>query len=177
MSTSTLFVDLDGTLITTDTLIVSTRQLLGRRPWSIFMLPFWLLKGRAHLKEQIARRVSLDVSKLPYNAKVLEFINAERAKDRPVVLATAANYRFGQAVAAYLDCFDQAIGSSGAANIKGTEKLKIIRDHIGDQPFDYMGDSMADVPIFAAAAQPIAVNPSAKLKAELEKMNKPFITL
>ena len=32
-------------------------------------------------------------------------------------------------------------------------------------------------PIFAAAAQPIAVNPSTKLLAALKKMDKPFLTL
>ena len=49
-----LCVDLDGTLIKTDLLWESLLALLKQRPLSIFQLPFWLLKGRAHFKHEIA---------------------------------------------------------------------------------------------------------------------------
>ena len=56
-----LFVDLDGTLVRTDTLVESVLALLRRRPLMLFVLPFWLLRGKALLKEEIARRVELSV--------------------------------------------------------------------------------------------------------------------
>lgn len=39
-------VDLDGTLTFTDTLHESLIQLLRDRPYYLFLLPIWLLKGK-----------------------------------------------------------------------------------------------------------------------------------
>ncbi|UCF90211.1 MAG: hypothetical protein JSW39_18180, partial [Desulfobacterales bacterium] len=57
-----LVVDLDGTLIKTDVLVESFWALFTQNPLYIFVLPFWGLKGKAYLKEQISQRVALDVS-------------------------------------------------------------------------------------------------------------------
>ena len=50
-----LCVDMDGTLIRTDVLWESMALLLKRRPLDLLLAPFWLLRGRANLKRQIAR--------------------------------------------------------------------------------------------------------------------------
>src|SRR5665811_829478 len=67
-------VDLDGTLVKTDLLLESLLALLKQTPYFVFCLPFWLLKGKAYLKQQIASRVSLDVSVLPYRDDVLDYL-------------------------------------------------------------------------------------------------------
>ncbi|MEO0923742.1 MAG: hypothetical protein AAFY09_13405 [Pseudomonadota bacterium] len=59
-----LCVDLDGTLTRTDTLWESLIALLSANPLTLFLIIPWLLKGRAHLKSEIARRVDLDPTKL-----------------------------------------------------------------------------------------------------------------
>ena len=74
-----LVVDLDGTLIKTDLLLESILALLKRGPHYLFMLPVWLLKGKAHLKQQIARRISLDVRMLPYHNDVLNYLKTQHA--------------------------------------------------------------------------------------------------
>ena len=61
-------VDLDGTLIASDSLVESLLALLKRQPWCIFLLPAWALKGKVALKAEIARRVHLRVETLPYRA-------------------------------------------------------------------------------------------------------------
>jgi len=86
-----LCVDLDRTLVKTDILLESVLVLFRTQPWRIFLLPFWLLSGKAYLKTQLASRVDIDVSVLPYNEDVIEFIRAEKSKGRNIVLVTATN--------------------------------------------------------------------------------------
>lgn len=48
-----LCVDLDGTLLRTDLLVESVFALFKQNILYAFLLPVWLLKGKAHLKQQI----------------------------------------------------------------------------------------------------------------------------
>lgn len=94
-----LVVDLDGTLVRTDLLIESLLALLKDKPRFVFALPFWLLKGRAAFKQEVARRISLNASLIPYRSELVEYLRTQRAKGRPVVLATANDKRLAQQVA------------------------------------------------------------------------------
>ena len=58
-------VDLDGTLIAADLFWESALRLVVQRPWLVLMLPVWSLRGKAHLKRQIAIRVSIRADQLP----------------------------------------------------------------------------------------------------------------
>jgi len=160
-----LIVDLDGTLIDGDTLHLSLAQIMRERPWVVLALPFVVLAGRARFKEFVSDRVSLDPSSLPYRSDVLAFVRQERSVRSRVVLATAAHRRIADSVASHLGVFDSVIASDGNHNAKGDGKLVSIRDHLGDEQFDYIGDSMADVPVFRAARRSYLVCPSAALTA------------
>jgi hypothetical protein len=70
-----LAVDLDGTLIHSDVLLESFLLLIKRNPLYLLLVPLWLLKGKAALKQAIASRVQLNPAALPYN-------QAARAKGR-----------------------------------------------------------------------------------------------
>jgi phosphoserine phosphatase len=159
-----LIVDLDGTLIDGDTLHLSLGLLVRRRPWVVPVLPFVALSGRAQLKRYVADYVTLDAGSLPYRVDVVDFVTRERATARPILLATAADRRIADSVAKHLALFDSVIASDGRHNAKGTGKLESIRAHLGDAPFDYVGDSMADVPVFRAARRSYLVCPGAALR-------------
>ena len=49
-------VDLDGSLLRVDTLAEGALLLLGKNPLLVFLLPLWLMRGKAYLKQEIARR-------------------------------------------------------------------------------------------------------------------------
>src|SRR6266404_5088774 len=98
-STVPLCVDLDGTLIYTDLVWESLVRLLYLNPLYLFVVPFWLMGGRARLKYEIGRRVELDPASLPYNQPLLEYLRAERANGRQLILATASDSRLAQRVA------------------------------------------------------------------------------
>lgn len=158
-----LFVDLDGTLVATDTLHASLWRLVFRRPWMVFLLPIWVLGGKAYFKDRVAAVATDLLGPLPYRDEVLRYIRAEVDQSRPVVLATAANYRVAEKVAAELGLFAAVMASDARLNLSGERKLAKIREHCGGRPFAYMGDHANDLPIWLASQRAIVVGESAHL--------------
>ncbi len=136
-----LCVDLDGTLLKSDLLVESLLLMLKRQPWTLFLLPWWLLRGKAHLKHEIARRVEVDVSLLPYHPQVLPWVREEHQAGRQVVLATASHERYAQAIAAHLGCFDAVEASRPGRNLEGRHKAAALVARYGAQGFDCAGNS------------------------------------
>jgi 4-hydroxybenzoate polyprenyltransferase/phosphoserine phosphatase len=152
-----LCVDLDGTLIRSDLLWESLFLLISQQPLSVLKMPFWLLRGRAALKDQIAERVSIDVKRLPYREELLAWLRSKRQAGRRLVLATAANRRFAAGIADHLRLFDDVLASDPSVNCRGHAKLAAIRQICGPEGFDYVGDSRADLPVWAEARTSYAV--------------------
>ncbi|KPK52780.1 MAG: hypothetical protein AMJ59_26540 [Gammaproteobacteria bacterium SG8_31] len=166
----TLFVDLDGTLIRTDLLIESVLSLVKQNIFYLFLLPVWLLNGRAYLKQQIADRVNIDPVTLPYREKLLEIIRKRRATGTPVILVTASPLKFANAVAHHLGVFDRVLASSGDTNLKGSKKLEVIRRNSGGNSFDYAGDSKSDLKVWTDASCAIVVNPATALLRRVRRL-------
>ena len=97
-----IVVDLDGTLTLTDTLVESLLILIKQQPLTLLLIPFWLFQGRAVLKSRIAERVRLSVSMLPLRQGLVEYLIAEKAKGRTLMLATAAHSSIAEPFAARL---------------------------------------------------------------------------
>lgn len=146
-----LCVDLDGSLVRTDTLWESIALLCYRRPLLIFLLPFWLCKGKAGFKAQIAQYVRPDPALLPYRESLLSFLRAQHAAGRSLVLASAADQRIVDEVAGYLQIFTAAHGSTAAVNLSSQHKADLLAKTYGS--FDYVGDCAKDVPIWQRSEQ------------------------
>jgi 4-hydroxybenzoate polyprenyltransferase/phosphoserine phosphatase len=170
-SKSTLIIDLDGTLIKTDLLFESAIRLIKKNPFYIFLLIFWLLKGRANLKDKIASRVDLRVDLLPYRSQIIDIIRSHQGKK---VLATASNYRYAKAVADHLGIFDEIIASDAVTNLKGKQKAKIIIEKFGTD-FEYIGDSEADIPIWQKAQLGFVINPNNHLQKKISRLENMHI--
>lgn len=158
--THPLCIDCDGTLIRTDLLHESLIALIKKQPLQALRLPLWLLRGKAHLKQQIAQRVQLDARTLPYNEAVLERIREARAQGRTTVLATASTHAQAEAVQAHLQLFDRIEASSPELNLAGARKAQRLTDLYGPRGFDYAGNSAADIPVWQQAAGAIVVEAS-----------------
>ena len=165
-----LCVDLDGTLIRSDMLWEAVMQLLHASPAYVLLLPWWLLRGRAYLKQQVARHVNLDVSVLPYNEQFLEFLRAEQRQGRRLVLATAADQHHAQQVAQHLGLPMEVMSSDGTLNLKGKNKARVLVERFGERGFDYAGDAVADLAVWQKARQAIVVNASAGLAAKVQSV-------
>jgi 4-hydroxybenzoate polyprenyltransferase len=139
-------------------LVEGVLALLKSNPLYVFLLPLWLLKGKARFKREVAGRVDLDPALLPYHGPFLELLRGEKAAGRRLVLATAANERFAQRVAVHLGIFDLVLASDDKTNLSSVRKRDRLVDCFGDRGFDYAGNSRVDVPIWARARGALVVN-------------------
>jgi 4-hydroxybenzoate polyprenyltransferase/phosphoserine phosphatase len=160
-----LVVDLDGTLVRSDLLIESGLLFLRRQPARALMPLAWLLQGKAHLKQHLAASASIDVETLPYDRDVLAFIGEERAKGRPIVLATASHRIYADRVAAYLKLFDKVVATEGAVNLSARAKRDGLVGLYGEKGFDYVGNSLDDLPVWAAARRAYLANPESGVES------------
>lgn len=172
--------DLDGTIVACDTFVMAIGRLVSRRPWMIVLIAAWVLRGRAYCKAQVAVIEPSDPKQLPYEAGVIEIISQARASGHSIVLATAADRRTADAVAAHLGYFDAVLASDGRVNLKGCRKrLAIVewcRAH-RVETFTYIGDSTADLPIWEGAAEVVVVQPSPLLESRLRMLAKPLTVI
>lgn len=154
-----LAVDLDGTLVLSDTLHESLIALLRRNPLWLFALPLWLLGGKARFKREIATRVTLAADTLPYNEPVLDWLRRQRGS-REIVLCTAADAHVADAVAHHTDLFDAVIASDGQHNLSGKTKADALVARYGERGFDYAGNDGVDLAVWSRARRAIVVNAS-----------------
>ena len=162
-----LCVDLDGTLVKSDTLVDSLLVLARTNPRLLLQLPSALLKGKAGFKAFITSHVELDIAHLPYNRKLLHFLQQERARGRDIYLTTGADVRLAERIAHHLAIFNGAIGSDGATNLTGHKKLATLQDRFGKDGFAYIGNSTADLPLLQEASEKMLANPSGALRSRI----------
>jgi 4-hydroxybenzoate polyprenyltransferase len=155
-----LCVDLDGTLLRGDVTFESMFALLRKRPLTALAVPFWLLRGRAHLKSQIAARTTINARLLPYDSRVVGRLQTERSAGRRIVLATASHRAFADCVAAHLNLFDDVIATSGSTNIAGARKQSVLVERYGERGYDYAGNSARDLSVWRSARRGWLVNAS-----------------
>lgn len=155
-----LFVDLDGTLVKSDTLAESV-LLLGRKsPLQLLYLPIALAKGKGHLKAWLADRVRPAAALLPYRKEFLDYLIAEHQAGRELILVSAADQRIVDDVSAHLGIFHAAFGSSRDKNLKGENKLSLIASLGNGSDFDYAGNERADLKIWKQSKSALVVTRS-----------------
>jgi 4-hydroxybenzoate polyprenyltransferase len=163
-----LCVDLDGTLIHSDLLVESALALFARRPLMVFAMFIWLLRGKAHLKREIARRVDLDASVLPYNAALLDWLRDVQGT-RSIVLCTASDRSLAQKVSDHLGIFDEVIASDGERNMAGSNKADALVAQFGEHAFDYAGNATVDLLVWRHARGAIVVETGTVLSTAVAK--------
>lgn len=165
-----LCVDLDGTLIRSDSLMEAFFALIGRNLFYCLLVPFWLMRGKANVKRQISKRIDFDASLLPYNEKLLAYLKAEKAAGRRLALATASDELQARAIADHLGIFDDVFASDGKTNLSGSRKLKRLNEAYGVGNFDYVGNSRVDLAVWRDAREAILVNPHAGVRPRAAKI-------
>jgi 4-hydroxybenzoate polyprenyltransferase/phosphoserine phosphatase len=164
-----LCVDLDGTLVKSDTLHDSALAVARYHPAALLNIPGWIVQGKAALKRHLAATVQLDVAHLPYNRELLQYLEQEHATGRPIYLATAADADTANRVAAHIGLFSGVLASDGTHNLAGKNKLAAFQARFGDN-FSYIGNALPDLPLLQNCQQPMVANPTAALRAALSKV-------
>ncbi len=157
-----LVCDPDGTFVKTNLLLEYLLALLRKSPRYLFLLPFWLAKGRAHFTREVICRSSLDVSLLPYRPELLDYLRQQRAQGRSIVLATQNDAQLTWQLADYLMLFDETLASGNLP--KESQRDRLVR-RFGEKGFDYATSGRSGIAILTSARKVILVHPS--LRAEM----------
>ena len=167
-----LVVDLDGTVLHSDMLYESFWDGLGR-DWRTLPRAGRALAtgGRAGLKRVLAEAAHVDAATLPYNAHALDKVRSWRAQGGRTTLVTATDQRLAEAVAAHLGLFDEVHGSDGTTNLKGAEKAAFLDATYGAGRYGYMGDSKADLAVWAGAAPRITVDAAPDVRRRVDALD------
>jgi len=166
-----LCVDLDGTLVKSDTLLDSILTLIRRDPAATLRCFLFLPQGKAAFKAKIGRHVILDPTALPYNRPLLEYLKAESASGRQIYLATASHEEQAREIAEHLGFFTGVIASDARTNLRDTNKRKALELKFAAHGFDYVGNARPDVAALAGAKTAMLANPSLGLAAQLKRQN------
>jgi 4-hydroxybenzoate polyprenyltransferase len=169
-------VDLDGTLIYTDLLLETLLLLIKRNPFYLLLLPFWLLKGKAALKSEIAKRVTLNPAALPYNKEFLMWLQSKREEGFNLWLCTASNDRLGSLVAEYLHIFNGVMASTDETNLSGRVKAKRLVEEFGEKQFAYCGNNHIDLIVWRVSQLAVVVNGSESLTKKTQGLVRIWAT-
>ncbi len=164
-----LCVDLDGTLVKSDTLVDALLLMVRTHSGDLLRVPGWILKGKATLKREVTERVQLDVAHLPYNKPLMAYLEQQRGLGRSVYLATGADHALAERVAAHLGIFDGVLASDGRTNLTGHNKLASFERRFGEAGFDYIGNASPDVPLLRHAGRAMVANPDGALRRAIQE--------
>jgi len=170
-------VDLDGTLILTDSLLESFLLLIKLNPLYLFLSLIWILRGRAYFKTAVAARINLSPQHLIYNQALLNWIQIKKSLGHPIYLVSAAHQKIVTSVANYLGIFDGVLASDLHVNLKGSQKALACVKQFGEKNFIYVGNSFTDLPVWQHASEVICVTHSTKLIQRCQHEFKSVVVL
>jgi 4-hydroxybenzoate polyprenyltransferase/phosphoserine phosphatase len=166
-----LCVDLDYTLIRTDSLVECLLDVARQHPAALLKLPAWLIAGRAVLKQKLAESCDFDPATLPYRQELLDDLREARQHDRTLVLVTAADSKIANKIAEYLGLFQLVLASNGQTNLKGKSKRQAVITAFGSGQFDYAGDNTDDISVWKSARRAwIVGRPALVERAKMEQI-------
>ena len=86
-----LCVDLDGTLIRSDSLWELILRALRYNPFYILLIPILLIKGKCLLKQRLSEKFGKFIKNLPFNSDVISYIVKRKKSGDKIWLMTACN--------------------------------------------------------------------------------------
>lgn len=101
-------------LAATSILLESVVALVRRQPLYLFALPFWMLAGPSAFRDQVTRRVTLDVSVLPLRTEVIQYLSGQSDAGRSLILVACGNIGVARRVADHLGIFDSVVTGNGS---------------------------------------------------------------
>jgi len=173
---STLYVDLDGTLLKTDILWEQIIILL-RSPIHIVGAIVSMCKGKTAFKRYCLINAGIpDISTLPIHAEVIRYIANQHQQGIRIVLATASLLEVAIEIQKHFPFIDECLGSTDLINLKGERKSAAIVDHAQGFPFGYIGNDHSDFPIWNRAQEVIYVGSSSSITSRLLR-DYPLVTI
>jgi len=171
MKFNPLAVDLDGSLLRSDILYELILLLIKKKPYALFLILLWLLKGgKANVKKKLNTYFKLDITSLPYNSKIINYLIQKKKLGHKLILCTATYISIAKSINSHLKLFDKVYGTRGNKNLSGKNKANLLVNKFGKKKFDYIGNSKNDLEVWDKAKNGIIVNASKKLINNAKKI-------
>jgi 4-hydroxybenzoate polyprenyltransferase len=167
-----LVIDLDGTLIKTNSLDETFLDALRADPLALWRLPIQYIIGRPAAKAFLAEKSPLDVETWPVRQDFIDYVEAQFKAGRKVVLASGADSRVAQAIAARFPFISEVIASDGACNMKGETKALRLRE-LFPNGFIYAGDAAADLAVWQVGSASVLVNATSGVVRKAKRVREP----
>ena len=130
---SVLAVDLDHTLINTDFILEGIKFLISKKIYALPKLFFILIfNGKTYAKKYLYDNTNIEISSLPFNIGVINFIHQNKINYEHVILISGSYYRYVESVADYLGLFDSFSGTTTTVNMISFNKIKYLNCKSGD---------------------------------------------
>ncbi|MBP2550649.1 4-hydroxybenzoate polyprenyltransferase/phosphoserine phosphatase [Neorhizobium galegae] len=168
-----IVVDLDGTLVLSDTLHETAAIALFRNPLGLVRALPELRRGRHLLKAALAREVDLTNEVLPLREDFVLWLRKKAEDGHELHLCSAADQTVVDKVAQRLGIFSSATGSA-TANLKGKAKALYLQDRFPDG-FIYAGDHEVDLPVWQASQGIVLVGVSSDVRQRAVGLGKPLL--
>lgn len=165
-----LCVDLDGTLVRTNTLFEAALSAIKKNPLVIFDIAAAGLRSKAAVKHTIGIYSVMDPKTLPYNAEFLAWLKNQHTQGRTLILATASDKTIADAVAQHLGMFQEVIASTPKRPVSAVHKYNVLTDRFGTKNFSYAGNSNADITVWQCAASAIIVDATEDISRKVRSM-------
>ena len=163
-----LAVDLDNTLIKTDMIFIGLKTFFFKKPYLFPKLLLLLIfKGKPHAKKFLHDNTKFSIADIPFNMTVINFIQINKKHYDSIILISGSYFEYVNAIADHLKLFDFRVGTTLHNNMISMNKVIFIRKKFDNATFDYIGDSVKDIPIWFCARKAFVVN-SEKIKKKLK---------
>ncbi len=170
VSSKVLLVDLDGTLIYSDSLFELFFAALKNNPLLLFLFPIYVLNSISYAKSVLAYKYSHLLPQQPVSSEIVNYIKMRKAKGDKVYLLTAANIILAKKIVKKLNLFDAIYASTKLNNLKGDKKAKFIEQRFGIGKVDYIGNSISDIPVWKVSDKVLVANTSTSLERKLNRL-------
>jgi 4-hydroxybenzoate polyprenyltransferase len=168
-----LVIDLDGTLIRTNSFDETFLDALRAAPLALWMLPIRCVIDRPAVKAFLAERSPLDVETWPVRQDFLDYVEAQFKAGRKIVLATGADRRVAEAIVVRFPFISEVIASDGACNMKGQTKALRLRERFPNG-FIYAGDAAADLAVWQVGSASVLVNATSGVVRRAKRVSDPW---
>ena len=157
-----LVVDLDGTLIKTDSLFEAANAYLILNPLHLLKMISWIPQGKARFKELLFSHSEINPDSYPTNPALITWLEEEKKRGRKIILATASHKICAIKISDHIGLFDDVIATDGNINLKAEHKRDALVNRFGQQGFDYIGNHSSDIPIWKSARKAYVASSSPK---------------
>jgi len=166
-----IVVDLDHTLVRTDTLHEQMIASFFANPLRFLLSLLQIIHGRAAMKAAFAAHVDLSGKTFPLSEDLVAWLRVEAEKGREIHLCSAAHQSVVDAIAHRVELFKTAVGSTDD-NLKGAAKARYLTQAF-PQGFVYAGDSRADLSVWKEASGIVLVGVSRPVGKAARSLGKP----